>query len=224
MTVEETVVALVPMRHRSARVQGKNFRPLGGRPLYEHILSALGECPEVGRIVVDTDSPTIWEGIVRSFPEVKLIERPENLRGEGVPMNDVLRHDVSQVPADFYLQTHSTNPLVKPETIRSAIQAFFEAYPQNDSLFTVTKLQTRLWSADGKPINHDPQLLARTQDLEPLFEENSCIYLFEREGFMKRGNRLGENPLMFEMTPDEALDIDDEWDFTMAELLIGREI
>lgn len=224
MSEAARLVALVPMRHHSSRVPGKNYRKLGDRPLYSYILSSLGECPEVEQIVVDTDSPRLQEGIARQFPQVMLLERPGHLRDETVPMNDVLQHDVTQIPAPFYLQTHSTNPLLKAATIRAGIQAFFEAYPEHDSLFSVTRLQTRLWDADGKPVNHNPQELLRTQDLDPLYEENSCIYIFEREGFLERGNRLGEKPLMFEIEPADALDIDDEWDFAVAEALMERSI
>ena len=85
-------------------------------------------------------------------------------------------------------------------------------------VFSVKRLQTRLWDANGAPINHDPDKLIRTQDLPPIFEENSCIYIFNRHILEKRGNRIGERPFMFEMSPIESLDIDEEVDFRMAEL------
>src|SRR3989304_1415124 len=118
------LVALVPMRHRSERVPGQNFRLLGGRPLYAYVLESLLACPEIERIVVDTDSPTIRDGLTAAYPKVRILDRPEHLRGGEVPMNEVLRYDVEQVEADAYLQTHSTNPLVRPGTFRAAIQAF----------------------------------------------------------------------------------------------------
>lgn len=210
------------MRHYSARVPGKNYRLLAGRPLYEYVLRTLSACPEVDAIVVDTDSPEVREGISQIFTDVTLLERPQHLRDEILPINDVLLHDVTEVPAQFYIQTHSTNPLLKPQTIQSAIAAFFAAYPEHDSLIGVTRLQTRLWDTAGRPINHDPQVLMRTQDLDPIFEENSCLYIFERKGFLKRRNRVGENPMMYEIEPQEAWDIDEEWNFSLAEALILR--
>jgi len=216
------LVALVPMRHHSERVPGKNYRPLAGRPLYSHILAALNSCPELNNIVVDTDSPLIWEGVRQEFPEVVLLDRPDHLRDARVAMNDVLLHDASQVEAGFYLQTHSTNPLLRPETISRAIARFFDAYPENDSLFSVTRLQQRLWNEHSQAVNHDPAVLLRTQDLPPLFIENSCLYIFERESFLRRRNRIGEKPLMFEVEPLEAWDIDEEVDFAAAECLLGN--
>jgi len=213
------IVALVPMRHHSARVPEKNYRPLAGKPLYYHILSTLSDVPEVQTILVDTDSPVIMEGITKNFPGIKTIPRPEYLLGEMVSMNEILIYDTSVIKADYYLQTHSTNPLIKPGTISRAIQTFLENMPDYDSLFGVTRLQTRLWDQDGKPINHDPNVLLRTQDLPPIYEENSCIYIFGREKLVARQNRLGEKPLMFEIPAIEAWDIDEELDFTVAETL-----
>jgi CMP-N-acetylneuraminic acid synthetase len=84
-------------------------------------------------------------------------------------------------------------------------------------------LQTRLWDQDGKPINHDPSVLLQTQDLPPVFEENSCIYIFTRDVLEKRHNRLGSSPLMFEMDAEEAWDIDDELDFSITEYLMKNK-
>jgi len=213
------LVALVPMRHVSERVPEKNYRPLAGKPLYAHILETLHQCPEIERIVVDTDSPIISEGIRDDFPGVVLLDRPPHLRGGRVPMTQVLMHDVTEVPAQFYLQTHSTNPLLKAGTISKALETFFAAFPENDSLFSVTELQARLWNADNEPLNHDPAELIRTQDLAPVFVENSCLYIFERESFLQHGNRIGMNPLRFAIEANEAIDIDQESDFSIVECI-----
>src|SRR3989304_4180979 len=203
-------VALVPMRHKSQRVTGKNYRHLAGKPLYHYILVNLLACPEIAEVVVDTDSPIIKDGIKEDFPNIRVLDRPRHLRGGEVPMNEVLLYDTSQVEADFYLQTHSTNPLLKPETISRAIQTLQVNYPVYDSLFSVTRLQSRLWDSLGRAINHNPSLLLRTQDLPPVYEENSCIYIFNRQTLVNRRNRLGERAFMFEIDTAEAWDIDEE--------------
>lgn len=213
------LAALVPMRHSSERVVGKNYRELGGRPLFHHIIETLLEVPQTDRVVIDTDSEMIMESAAVNFPSVQVVERPERLRGNDVPMNDVLLHDIEVVDADLYLQTHSTNPLLTGNTISAAIDAFARSRERFDSLFTVTPLRTRLWTPDGEAINHDPNVLLRTQDLPPVMEENSCLYLFEGETLRRRHNRIGERPLLFELTPTEAWDIDDEIDWTIVEAL-----
>ena len=216
------IVALVPMRHESERVPGKNFRPLAGKPLYEHIISVLSACPEINEICVDTDSSTIIEGLQKGYPEVHIIERPEHLRAGEIPTNEVLLHDTAQIKADFYLQTHCTNPLLQSETVSRAIKTLFENYPTYDSLFSVTRLNTRLWDELGRAINHNPSVLLRTQDLPPVFEENSCLYIFTRQTLVSKRNRLGERPIMFEIEAAEAWDIDEELDFHIAEFLMKQ--
>ena len=216
----ERIVALVPMRHDSERVPGKDYRPMAGAPLYRHIVAALQGCPDVSQIVIDTDSDVIKRDAAEAFPGVTVLDRPEHLRDGNISMNEVLLNDVHQVPADLYLQTHSTNPLLKPSTIQRAIREFREQ-PEHDSLFSVTRIQARLWSAEGAALNHDPAVLIRTQDLAPVFLENSCLYLFTRELLDERGTRIGSNPLLFEIDRDEASDIDEEQDFRMVEALMG---
>jgi CMP-N-acetylneuraminic acid synthetase len=216
------IVALVPVRHHSQRVPGKNYRLLDGKPLFHHILASLLLCPEISQVVVDTNSPPVLESLQENFPMVRIIERPEHLTGDGVPMNEILAYDTSQVEADFYLQTHTTNPLLTPPTISKAIGEFIISYPAYDSLFSVTRLQTRLWDQLGRAINHNPAVLLQTQDLPPVFEENSCLYIFSRQTLLSRRNRLGERPRMYEIEAAEAWDIDEEIDFEVVEFLMRR--
>ena len=217
-----SLVALVPMRHHSQRVPGKNYRPLAGKPLFHHIIETLMAVPEITQILVDTDSDPVMDGLRADFPQVRIIARPENLRADDVPMNDILIYDTDQIQADFYLQTHSTNPLLKPQTVSRAIQALITNYPAYDSLFSVTRLQTRLYDQYGRAINHDPSVLIQTQDLPPVYEENSSLYLFTRENLLKRHHRISEKPLMFEIDADEAWDIDEELDFEVCDFLLSR--
>lgn len=218
------IVALVPMRHHSQRVPGKNYRLLAGKPLFHHILETLLACRLIDEVVVDTDSPPVIQGLRESFPQVRVLERPDHLRGDAIPMNEILAYDTSQVEADFYLQTHSTNPLLRLASIQRAIQNFLSSYPMYDSLFSVTRLQTRLWDQLGRAINHNPAILLQTQDLPPVYEENSCIYIFTRQTLLARRNRLGERPMMFEIDAAEAWDIDEELDFLLVEFLINQPL
>jgi CMP-N-acetylneuraminic acid synthetase len=216
------IVAFVPMRHDSERVKGKNYRPLGGRPLYHHIVSSLLACPQIDEVVIDTDSTLIAGEAESTFPEVRVLPRPEHLLGGDVPMNDVLLNDIEQVEADLYVQTHSTNPLLRAATIQAALDAFLDTRDRHDSLFTVTPLHTRLWTPGGEAINHDPEVLLRTQDLPPVMEENSCLYVFDAATLRQRGNRIGERPLLYALDPHEACDIDDELDWMLVEALYAQ--
>lgn len=217
-----TIAALVPMRHHSQRVPGKNYRPLAGKPLFHHVISSLLACPEITQVVVDTDSQPIMDGLQQHFTTVRILERPAHLRGDTVSMNEILLYDTSQVEADYYLQTHTTNPLLRPATLSRAIQALLTNIPEYDSLFSVTARQVRLWDQLGWAINHNPAILLQTQDLPPVFEENSCIYIFTRQTLFNRLNRIGERPFMFAMDASEAWDIDDELGFAISEFLMQQ--
>jgi CMP-N-acetylneuraminic acid synthetase len=218
------IIALVPIRHHSQRIPGKNFRPLAGKPLFHYIIESLLACPEISQVVVDTDSPPVMQGLQEYFPKVSILERPEHLSADAISMNEILAYDTSQVQADYYLQTHTTNPLLRPSTISRAIQTFLANIPEYDSLFSVTRIRTRLWDQQGRAINHDPTLLLQTQDLPPIYEENSCIYVFNRQTLLNRRNRIGKHPFMFEIDASEAWDIDEELDFMLTEFLMQQNI
>lgn len=215
-----SIAAIVPMRHSSERVKGKNYRDFAGKPLFFHVIESLLKCDKISDVIIDTDSPIIIEMTERSFDsEVKILNRPEHLRGGATPMNDVLLNIINQVPADFYLQTHSTNPLLSAQTIENAVEKYLEIFPVYDSLFTVTKKNVRYWDVLARPINHNQNILLRTQDLPPIFEENSCLYLFTKEILQQKHNRIGNRPYLFEMPEIEAQDIDVELNFKVAEFL-----
>lgn len=216
-----TITALVPMRHNSQRIPGKNYRDFFGKPLFHYILETLLAIPEITDILVDTDSDPVIRGITESFPNVRVILRPENLRAAEIPMNEILAFDCGQVESDFYLQTHSTNPLLRADTLREGLRRFLKLYPEFDSAFSVTRLQTRLWDELARPLNHNPAILLQTQDLPPVFEENSCFYLFTKQKLLEKRNRIGERPLMIEVPRLEAVDIDEEEDFQIAEILMS---
>ena len=214
--------AVLPMRHTSERVPGKNYRPLGGIPLYHHITLTLLEIEEIDQIVIDTDSDYIKEDAAKHFPSVTILDRPVHLRDGAIAMNDVLLNTVGNIDADVILQSHSTNPFLKARTIRNALQRF-ATDQECDSLFSVTRLQGRLWDQFVKPVNHDPSILLRTQDLDPIYLENSCFYIFTKEVLKQCNNRIGTHPIMVEVDPDEAIDIDVEQDFRMAELMWAED-
>ncbi len=140
-------------------------------------------------------------------------------------MNEIIAYDLIQLEGDHFLQTHSTNPLLTSATLDRAIETYFSNLDEYDSLFSVTRLQTRMYWQDGSPVNHNRNELIRTQDLPPIFEENSNFYIFSKESFQHAGNnRIGFKPQLFEIDKLEAIDIDDLQDFELAEMLYLKNI
>jgi CMP-N-acetylneuraminic acid synthetase len=215
---KQRIVALLPMKANSMRVKGKNFRDFCGKPLFRWILDTLLSVEEISQIVINTDARHILaeNGLIETG-HIIIRDRKSEICGDHVSMNLVLADDVANVPSDLYLMTHTTNPLMSAETIRKAIDVFLEAQKLGkiDSLFTVDKVQTRFYRADCSPVNHDLSKLIPTQELEPWFKENSNLYIFTADSFVKTRTRIGARPMMYEGPFFESVDIDTPacWDF-----------
>lgn len=226
MTIKESgVIALLPLKAHSERIPSKNFRDLRGKPLFRWVLDTLLSVPDIRRVVIDTDArEKILAGGVEPSARVVLRDRREELRGDGVSMNRILADAVRAEPADVYLQTHATAPLLSAGTIGRAIRRYREvvARGEGDSLIGVLKHQKFFYRSDGSAVGHDPVDLPRTQDLDPLFEDAGSLYLFSAESFSKRQSRIGKKPTLFEVPKLEAIDIDDQDDWRLAEALLAN--
>lgn len=221
------LVALLPMKAHSARVTSKNFRMIAGKPLFRWILDTLCAVPEIDAVAINTDARAILadNGLKAGDAggKVMIRDRKAELCGDFTSMNLILADDVAAVASDYYLMTHTTNPLLSAGTIGRMIDAFIAGETAGrDSLFAVTRRQTRFYTPQGAPINHDPGNLIRTQDLPPYMEENSVAYLFTARSFAATGARIGERPLLFETPRLESVDIDEPSDWFMAESLLMR--
>ncbi len=216
-----SLAGLIPMKGHSERVPGKNLRLMAGRPLFHWITETLTRADNVDEVVIDTDSDEIEAAVRASFPEVTIHRRPDHLHGDFVPMHDVVTEVARALGHDHLLQTHSTNPLLRTETVEAAVESYLEP-GEHDSLMSVTALQTRFFFEDGRPVNHDPAVLLRTQDLAPILEENSCLYIAPRSQVVTTGRRVGPKPKLFAIPREEAVDIDEELDFAIAEFLLER--
>jgi CMP-N-acetylneuraminic acid synthetase len=214
-----SVTALLIMKQESERVKNKNMRSLDGKPLCYWVINTLTKIPEIERISVNTDGDRIAAYLHEAFPSVVVKQRPPELCGQHVAASALTKYDLSQSGGEHFLITHVTNPFIRSETIKKAIDLYFKNIDTYDSLFGATRIQQRLYDKNGTPINHDPYTVLRTQDLEPIFEDNANIYLFSRSSFNKTGTRIGLAPYLFEMDSIEAFDIDEENDFKLAEAL-----
>jgi CMP-N-acetylneuraminic acid synthetase len=211
-----SIIALVPMKGHSERIPGKNLKVLCGKPLFAWIIDTLKECSFVKEIVVNTDSKEISKLIQKRYSDVIIHERPQELCGDFVSMNKIIEYDLSKISGNLFLQTHSTNPLLTKNTLEKAAEIF----KKYQSVFSVTRYQSRFYDSEFKPINHNPEELIRTQDLPPIYEENSNFYFFTREVFNKNKMRVGSKPFLFEMDALEAVDLDYPVQWALAEALI----
>ena len=215
------VTLLLPMKRNSERVPNKNLKLFNGKPLFQAVIDELIKSKYINKVIINTDSDLIAESAVNVYKDfVHIHKRPKNIQGDFVSMNKIIEYDLNNSDSDIYIQTHSTSPLLAIRSIDAAIEKMISKATDFDSIFSVTKIQTRFYDKNGNPFNHDPKELLRTQDLEPLFEENSGFYIFTKDSFKNADNkRIGLNPLMFEIDKIEAIDIDKPSDFIIAESL-----
>jgi len=214
-----SITALLPLKANSTRVPRKNFRSFCGKPLYRWMLDTLLSLKEIDQIVINTDARQ--DLIALGLPDdsrVVIRDRRAQICGDDVSMNRIIEDDIASIQSDTYLMTHTTNPLLESVTIRNAMATYYDERDKNrhDSLFTVNRIQTRFYRKDGIPVNHDPKDLIPTQNLEPWFEENSNLYIFSKNSFQATGNRIGQNPFLYESPPLTSMDIDTEKDWAMA--------
>tara|TARA_B100000674_G_scaffold92251_1_gene64851 strand:+ start:1327 stop:2013 length:687 start_codon:yes stop_codon:yes gene_type:complete len=218
------IVALLPMKANSERVKGKNFKNFCGKPLFKWVLDKLLDINEISEVIINTDAQEIlYENGMEDNEKILVRNRRKEICGDLVSMNLIINDDVQNIDADIYLMTHTTNPLISIDTIKKAISKFTKALESNqniDSLFSVNLIQERYYDSAAKPINHDPNNLVRTQDLEPWFKENSNLYLFTKASFMKTKARIGEKPMMLVTPANESIDIDNPDDWDLAELMV----
>jgi CMP-N-acetylneuraminic acid synthetase len=215
------ITLLLPMKGNSERVPNKNLKLFNGKPLFHAIIDKLITSKYINKVIINTDSDLIAESAINAYKDFIFIhKRPENIQGDFISMNKIIEHDLNNSDSDIYIQTHSTSPLLVIKSLDSAIERMLSKSKNFDSIFSVTKIQTRFYDKKGVPFNHNPKELIRTQDLEPLFEENSGFYIFTKDSFKNADNkRIGVRPLMFEIDKIEAIDIDEPSDFIIAETL-----
>ena len=213
------------MKANSERVPNKNFRLIAGKPLYVWILENLFRLDFLEKIIINTDANFELFDQFKNNKKLILRSRLEHLRGDHVSMNLIIEDDLKHFQADDYLMTHTTNPNLSPKTLTKAYSLFKERDKNRfDTLFSVTRFQGRFYREDYSAVNHDPSELIRTQDLPPLFLENSCLYMFSREDFFKHNARIGSKPIMFETPQLESIDIDTESDWLIAESVLQKKI
>lgn len=209
------------MKANSERVKGKNFKLFMGKPLFEWTLGNLLNVERIDAVVINTDSEDLLSRKydILNNPKVILRERKPEIRGDFVAMNKVIEDDINCIDSDFYLMTHTTNPLISRDTFEDAIRSYSKQVLRGayDSLFTVNKFQSRFYDKELNAINHDPRELVRTQDLPRLYEENSCIYIFDSKSFQRTNSRIGISPYLFETPRLESVDIDDHETWKLAE-------
>ena len=210
--MNKKVVAIIPIKSRSERVKDKNFRLLNNVPLYENFLNKLKKC-NFDEIYVDTDSLTIKNYCLKN--DLGIIDRLDNLSKDDANGNDLLTYHSSIIDADYYFQLFITAPLLTTSTINNCI-SFILKNNQFDSIFTATEIYSWFWYKN-KPVNYNPKELPRSQNAIPVIRETTGLYGIKKSSLLSQKCRIGVTPYNFIVNDIEAVDLDTEFDFDVAE-------
>lgn len=213
----EPIPALIFIKEVSERVPSKNFRILGDKPLYQIIIDTLRQCHFISKVLVNTDSTVILDHY-KDDDFVILQQRSDYLKSlTHNEANEIIKEMIQGITDKVFFNTHTTNPMLSSSTIDAFISYYFSS--SFDSMFMATKLNARFWSSDLNPLNFKLGEIVKTQDLDPMYLENSCGYLFKRELFLSENNRLSGNIGLMEIDELESIDIDTESQFELASKL-----
>lgn len=206
----------IPIKANSERVPGKNLRLLNGKKLYMYICEHVKAADVFDDIYVDTNSDEITDyALSKGF---RVIERKPELAANTANGNDLLSYHYEQYPMyDYYFQLFATAPYLKPESIRDCYNQLI-ASEKYDSCFTALANHSFYWYA-GMPINYRPGILPRSQDMQPVVEETTGLYGIRSDSLAKYRCRIGKNPYIHYVNKFEAVDINTEIDFQIAEYI-----
>ncbi len=208
-------VAFVPIRLNSRRVEGKNLRLLGGRPLMTYILDTLRDCERIDETYVYCSDPDI----ARHLPDgVKFLRRDPALDSDSTLGEEIYDAFTREVDADIYVLAHATSPFVRRATVDDAVARVGSG--EYDSAFSAERIQTFAWY-EGRTLNYSPERVPRTQDLEPVFVETSAFFVFRSEVWRDMRRRIGLRPYMAVTDRIESMDIDYPDDFRLAEAIVA---
>ena len=192
MAVPHGALALIPARGGSKGIPGKNLQTVGDVPLICRSIRAAQASNGVGRVVVSTDDDAIAEAAEAEGAIV--IRRPAAIAGDTASSESALLHALDELEEQGPLETELVFlQCTSPFTTGSQIDAVLTALQKDgfSSSFSVSPWHGFLWRADGRGINHDPELpRQRRQDLEPAFLETGAIYAMDVKAFRGCGSRF----------------------------------
>lgn len=210
----------IPIKANSERIPGKNLRLLNGKKLYEYISEHVKEANVFDDVYIDTNSQEVAE--YAEAMGFHAIERKPELALSTANGNDLLVHHFNLYPDyDYYFQLFATAPYMQPETIRKCYNMLISS-EEYDSCFPALENHTFYWYA-GNPINYRPEILPRSQDMMPVLEETTGLYGISHDSLARYRCRIGRKPYIHLVSKFEAIDINTEEDFKVAEY-IGRVI
>lgn len=209
------LTAVIPVKKNSTRLPGKNILPFAESNLLVHKIRQLKRVDEIERIYVSTDSNEMLrmaeeEGVIPS-------ERPTKYANESVPISEFVEYLGKTLEGEHIIWACATSPLVNDELYSRAVKEYFEKLDNGyDSLVTVLPFKHYLMDENGPYNFRRGREHPNSQNLKKLYLFTNGIQITPKEKYVEWGDRIGEHPYLMDVTREQAIDIDDIYDYEMA--------
>lgn len=208
------IVAFLPAKGSSDRIENKNCKLLDGKPLFLHTLDKLLTCDFIDEVYLDTESDEIIE--MASDRDCKVMRRSAELASNKTDGNLLFMNEVAHVMADIYIQILCTSPFITPQTILTGIEKL-KNDNSLDSAVLIRKERFYQWM-NGRPV-YDIEHIPNSNTLDETIIETMGLYMVRRETALSLHRRIGNSPFLLEASPLEAIDVNWQEDFELAELI-----
>ena len=208
------VVAFLPAKGSSERIENKNTRLLDGKPLFLHTLEKLVRCDFIDEVYLDSESDQIFD--LASEVDCKHLKRDPALASNKTDGHALFFNEVKHVDADIYIQVLGTSPFIKPETIKHGIDILLND-PRYDSVVLVAKEKQYLWEGDQP--KYDKFHIPNSKDLPDTIVESMGLYIVRREVAIKNKMRYGDHVCFIYADATEKVDVNYPDEFVMANYL-----
>ena len=209
------VVAFLPAKGTSERIESKNMKLLNGKPLFFYTLKKLVECDFIDEVYLDSDSDEILN--YAPYLGYKPMKRKAELATNKTDGHQLFYNEVVQVEADIYIQILGTSPFITPETIKRGIDVLVNN-SEYDSVVLMKKDKQYLWD-DSKPL-YDKNNIPNSNTLPDTIIESMGLYIVRRETALTTKMRYGDNVYMLEADAVETIDVNYPDEFTLAEYIM----
>ena len=208
------IVAFLPAKGTSSRIENKNTKLFDGKELFMHTLQKLMACDFIDEVYLDSESKDIFK-IASEIPCKKLV-RNSSLANNKTDGNVLFMNEVNNVNADIYIQILCTSPFIEIETIKKGVE-ILKKNKKNDSVVLVKRDKLYTWGEEGP--NYNKKRIPNSKDLPDTIIETMGLYIIRKDAAKKSKGRIGESPYLLKASPLEAIDVNYPDDFKLAELI-----
>jgi N-acylneuraminate cytidylyltransferase len=186
--------AITFIRTDSKRLPNKSVKLLGDTPLYNHTLRVMNGLDQLDDVIVYASDESIVSDVDKDI-DFTFLKRDTKFDKDSATFNTIMDTAINEIDSEYVLYFCVTSPFIKKETVY-----------------------------DNKPLNYNPHKVPLTQNLQPVLQETSGLYIFKKNLYKKYKRRIGYKPYLKVVSEIEGHDIDYPIDFTLAEYYLEKKL